>query len=184
MAPSYSGQRAIDHMRLMELSNKALTFAKKVLRPGGSFICKASTGGEEPLFKRRLQKLFEDVKFIKPDSSFKDSTEIFVVAFNYLKVKQPEPAEPEEPQAESADTSASLAAPAADSSAETSSTTPENATAEPPAAPQEATPAQVPPKPVAPRAAPQKPRLLKKKVDYTPKRLSRKEYLRATKNST
>eukprot|EP01122_Echinamoeba_exundans_P004401 TRINITY_DN14434_c0_g1_i1.p1 TRINITY_DN14434_c0_g1~~TRINITY_DN14434_c0_g1_i1.p1 ORF type:complete len:370 (+),score=68.21 TRINITY_DN14434_c0_g1_i1:28-1137(+) len=89
MAPSYSGQRSVDHLRLMELSNKALTFAKKVLRPGGYFICKASTGGEEPLFKKRLQKLFEEVKFIKPDSSFKDSTEIFVVALNYQKVQRP-----------------------------------------------------------------------------------------------
>jgi hypothetical protein len=79
----------VDHLRLMELSNKALTFAKKVLRPGGHFICKASTGGEEPLFKKRLQKLFEEVKFIKPDSSFKDSTEIFVVALNYQKITRP-----------------------------------------------------------------------------------------------
>lgn len=81
-------------MRLMELSNKALTFAKKVLKPGGNFICKASTGGEEQLFKMRLQRLFEEVKFIKPDSSFKDSTEIFIVAQNYQKIARP--VEPEE----------------------------------------------------------------------------------------
>lgn len=40
MAPSFSGNHTADHARSMELCESALTFAEKVLSPGGSFVAK------------------------------------------------------------------------------------------------------------------------------------------------
>jgi 23S rRNA (uridine2552-2'-O)-methyltransferase len=42
MAPSFSGNHTADHARSMELCESALTFAEKVLTPGGSFVAKVS----------------------------------------------------------------------------------------------------------------------------------------------
>lgn len=42
MAPSFSGNHTADHARSMELCESALTFAEKVLQPGGSFVAKVT----------------------------------------------------------------------------------------------------------------------------------------------
>lgn len=83
MAPSFSGNHTADHARSMELCESALTFAEKVLQPGGSFVAKFLMGGTEFEFKRKLQTIFAKVKTEKPDASRKQSTEGFFVAVGY-----------------------------------------------------------------------------------------------------
>lgn len=43
MAPSFSGNHTADHARSIELCESALTFAQKVLTPGGSFVAKVKS---------------------------------------------------------------------------------------------------------------------------------------------
>ncbi|KAI9478838.1 MAG: ribosomal RNA large subunit methyltransferase J [Benjaminiella poitrasii] len=88
MAPSFSGNHVADHARSMELCESALSFAEKVLSPGGSFVAKFLMGGTEHEFRKKLQTLFSKVKTEKPDASRKQSTERFFVALGYKSMKK------------------------------------------------------------------------------------------------
>ncbi|EPB81335.1 hypothetical protein HMPREF1544_11952 [Mucor circinelloides 1006PhL] len=88
MAPSFSGNHTADHARSMELCESALTFAEKVLSPGGSFVAKFLMGGTEHEFRKRLQTMFAKVKTEKPDASRKQSTEGFFVALGYKPLQE------------------------------------------------------------------------------------------------
>lgn len=84
MAPSFSGQRSIDHLRLMTLADAAFDFGVHALRPGGHFIIKVNRGGSEAAYKQKLEFYFDDVQFTKPDASYKNSSETYLVAKNFF----------------------------------------------------------------------------------------------------
>jgi len=85
MAPNTTGSRSADHLRIMQLVEEGLVFALRHLKPGGHFACKLFMGGEEIGFREELRKHFEKVVFEKPDSSRKDSREMFIVALRRKK---------------------------------------------------------------------------------------------------
>mmetsp|Transcript_2083 Transcript_2083/g.2951 ORF Transcript_2083/g.2951 Transcript_2083/m.2951 type:complete len:242 (-) Transcript_2083:66-791(-) len=87
MAPSYSGDRAFDHSRLMDLANSAFFIAQDCLNTHGAFVVKLSQGAEYQEFIKQplLQQSFEKVKNFKPKSSRKQSTEIYLIAQGFLK---------------------------------------------------------------------------------------------------
>jgi len=84
MAPSFSGQRSIDHLRLMGLAQTAFDFGVHALKPGGHFIIKVNRGGQEVQFKKQLEFYFDKVTFTKPDASYKDSSETYLVAKSFF----------------------------------------------------------------------------------------------------
>ena len=55
----------------------------KVLITDGSFITKIWKGSEEKEIINQLKKKFKFVSYFKPDSSRKDSAEIFIVSRNF-----------------------------------------------------------------------------------------------------
>lgn len=83
IAPETSGHAGQDHLRIMMLAEMALDFALKTMRPGAWFYCKLFQGGEEVQFRDTLKEHFQTVRFFKPESSRKDSKEIFIFAQNY-----------------------------------------------------------------------------------------------------
>ncbi len=84
MAPSACGDKQINHWRIMNLCHASFEFAKKVLIKNGYFVTKIFMGGEEKDFLNELKKYFRSVNFFKPESSRKDSTEIYIIAKNFL----------------------------------------------------------------------------------------------------
>lgn len=80
MAANTTGNRNIDHIRTSALVEEAFNFAIKVLKDGGSFIAKVFQGGTEPELFKRMKENFKTVKHFKPDSSRKESVEIYVIA--------------------------------------------------------------------------------------------------------
>ena len=80
MAPKSCGDRQTDHLRIMALVNIALEFALNHLKQGGSFVAKVLRGGEEHELIAGLKSKFYKASFFKPESSYKDSAEIFIVA--------------------------------------------------------------------------------------------------------
>ena len=80
MAPSSSGHKKTDHLRIVNLCEEAAYFAFEVLEPGGTFIAKVLAGGAESGLQKVLKKNFATVANIKPISSRSDSSEKFVVA--------------------------------------------------------------------------------------------------------
>ncbi|RUS29168.1 FtsJ-like methyltransferase-domain-containing protein [Jimgerdemannia flammicorona] len=113
MAPLFSGNHSADHARSMELCESALDFAEKVLKPGGTFLCKVSQchqplisllpscqfyqfiarltiaisqflmGGTEQELKQSLHSRFRIVRHEKPEASRKKSTEGFFLCLGF-----------------------------------------------------------------------------------------------------
>ena len=83
MAPNISGTRAVDQPRSMYLAELALDMARRVLKPGGSFVCKVFQGEGFEEFVRDARNAFGRVRVIKPDASRAASREVYLVARNF-----------------------------------------------------------------------------------------------------
>lgn len=83
IAPNTTGNKATDHLRIMGLCEAVFTFAQNVLEPGGSMIVKIFQGGAESSLLSQFKKRFRVVKHFKPDSSRKESSEMYVVAMGF-----------------------------------------------------------------------------------------------------
>ena len=80
MAANATGHRQTDHLRIMALAEAAAHFAREVLAPGGSFVCKVLQGGTEDALLAELKRDFSGVKHIKPPASRSDSAELYLLA--------------------------------------------------------------------------------------------------------
>ena len=80
MAANATGHRKTDHLRIMALAEAAAYFAREVLSPGGSFLCKVLQGGTEAELLAELKRDFSSVKHVKPPASRTDSAELYLLA--------------------------------------------------------------------------------------------------------
>ncbi len=85
MAPSTTGHKATDHLRIVALLESALDIVDNLLSEGGTFIGKVFRGGTENQILNRMKRDFQLVKHIKPQSSRSNSSELYVVGINYRK---------------------------------------------------------------------------------------------------
>ncbi len=83
MAANATGHRKTDHLKIMALAETAAMFAREVLRPGGTFLCKVLQGGTEGALLTELKRDFATVKHVKPAASRSDSAELYVLAMGY-----------------------------------------------------------------------------------------------------
>ncbi len=91
MAANATGHRKTDHLRIMALAEAAVHFAREVLAPGGSFICKVLQGGTEATLLAELKRDFSSVKHIKPPASRTDSAELYLLARGFRGVEAERP---------------------------------------------------------------------------------------------
>jgi 23S rRNA (uridine2552-2'-O)-methyltransferase len=80
MAANATGHHQTDHLRIMALAEAAAEFARQVLAPGGSFLCKVLQGGTEPALLAELKRDFGSVRHVKPPASRSDSAELYLLA--------------------------------------------------------------------------------------------------------
>jgi 23S rRNA (uridine2552-2'-O)-methyltransferase len=80
MAANTTGHRQTDHLRIMALAEAAALFAREVLAPKGTFVCKVLQGGTEARLLAELKRDFETVKHVKPPASRTDSAELYLLA--------------------------------------------------------------------------------------------------------
>lgn len=83
MAPSTTGHRETDHLRIAALVEAAIDFAVAVLRPGGNFVTKFRQGQEEQALIKHAQRHFAKVVRMKPPSSRTESSELFLVSTGF-----------------------------------------------------------------------------------------------------
>ncbi len=83
MAANATGHRQTDHLRIVALAEMAAEFALEVLAPGGFFVAKVLQGGTENELLARLKRDFATVRHVKPESSRKDSAELYVLATGF-----------------------------------------------------------------------------------------------------
>jgi 23S rRNA (uridine2552-2'-O)-methyltransferase len=80
MAANTTGHRQTDHLRIMALAEAAAHFAREVLAPDGSFLCKVLQGGAEAALLSDLKRDFSSVRHVKPPASRSDSAELYLLA--------------------------------------------------------------------------------------------------------
>lgn len=79
MAPSTTGRKDVDAARSYYLCQAALNIARKILEPGGSFVCKIFQGEDFSGFIGEVASDFERHKIFKPQSCRKESKEIYII---------------------------------------------------------------------------------------------------------
>jgi 23S rRNA (uridine2552-2'-O)-methyltransferase len=83
MAPKTTGIRVTDQMRSLELCELALETAERFLKPRGSFVAKLFHSEEFEGFRDKLRERFGRVEVLRPQSTRKESKEIFFIAMLY-----------------------------------------------------------------------------------------------------
>ncbi len=83
MAPATTGNKMIDAERSYQLCQAALNIAQMALRPGGLFFCKIFQGEEFKKFFDSVRSRFKIHKIFKPQSSRKESKEIFILGMGF-----------------------------------------------------------------------------------------------------
>jgi 23S rRNA (uridine2552-2'-O)-methyltransferase len=80
MAAPTTGHRQTDHLRTTHLFELAMHFSYEILTDGGVFLSKVFRGGAENSLLQDLKQRFDTVAHVKPESSRKESPELYVLA--------------------------------------------------------------------------------------------------------
>lgn len=83
MAPNSSGQKYLDHTRIIKLVTRFIPFAIQVLKPGGIMLAKIWDGNETEDLVKRLNQYFTKIHYMKPDASRDDSAEKYIVCMGF-----------------------------------------------------------------------------------------------------
>jgi 23S rRNA (uridine2552-2'-O)-methyltransferase len=84
MSPNITGHYSMDHARSVDLAERALEVAEKILKSRGNFVVKVFEGD---LFKDYFDKIkssFEFTKAHSPKATRKQSSEIYVIGKGFL----------------------------------------------------------------------------------------------------
>ena len=83
IAPKTTGNRWADHQHSMRLVMQTLELAHLFLHEKGHYLCKIFQGEDMPELVNDLKKQFNFVKVIKPQSSRKESREVFLLGLEF-----------------------------------------------------------------------------------------------------
>ncbi|MBI04479.1 MAG: hypothetical protein CMI96_01520 [Pelagibacteraceae bacterium] len=83
IAPNTTGHKSTDHLRLSNIVFDIINLLSDILKKNGCFITKIWKGADEKKIFNCLKNFFNHVSYFKPESSRKDSSEIYIVAKNF-----------------------------------------------------------------------------------------------------
>ena len=87
IAPRTTGNKWADQQLSLRLSHRVLELAFLLLRAGGNFYCKVFEGEDFKEFVSEAKRYFRTAKIFKPQSSRKESREVFVLGMGYMPSK-------------------------------------------------------------------------------------------------
>jgi len=79
LAPTTCGIESVDTGKSLELCEKAFSIAKRVLMPGGNFVCKIFEGEFTNNFFKEVEKSFKFTKRFRPKAVIKRSKEFYII---------------------------------------------------------------------------------------------------------
>lgn len=82
IAPATCGHKNTDHLRLINILENILQFCILHLKENGSFVGKIFFGSENDMIIKAFKQHFKTIKYIKPKSSHKESTEQYLIAMH------------------------------------------------------------------------------------------------------
>lgn len=83
-SPKLSGQRSYDQARAIDLNVQALQLTELLLKQGGNLIMKSFQGEEFSWLYNRIKQDFYSVRTYKAKTTRKGSTEIYIIARNFI----------------------------------------------------------------------------------------------------
>ena len=86
MATNTSGNKTLDTYRTGELCLSAMSLAKKILSQEGVFLSKIFMGSIFKEINEKAKKSFKNVVIYKPQSSRKESKEIYIFCKGISKI--------------------------------------------------------------------------------------------------
>ena len=88
IAPKTTGNRWADHQQSMRLVEHTLKLAELLLHEKGNYLCKVFQGEDMPNLVSDMKRCFAMTKVIKPESSRKESREVFVLGMDYRRPRK------------------------------------------------------------------------------------------------
>jgi len=85
MAAPSTGQRAVDRLRAEAIGEAVLGLLPELLAPGGSAVIKLVRGAESGV-TAAARRAFGRVQLVRPEATYRDSSEIYLVATGYRGV--------------------------------------------------------------------------------------------------
>ncbi len=82
LAPSATGQRAVDRLRSEAMGEIVLEIAPDILKPGGHLLMKLLRGADAVL-SAKARQAFKTVKMVRPEATRRESSEIYLLALDY-----------------------------------------------------------------------------------------------------
>lgn len=79
LAPSATGQRAVDRLRSEAMGEIVLDLTPSMLKPGGHLLLKMLRGADAVL-SDLARKSFKSARLVRPDATRKESSEIYLLA--------------------------------------------------------------------------------------------------------
>ncbi len=79
MSPNITGNYSMDHARSIELAEKALEIAKKLLKENGNIVIKVFQGDLFDDYLNKIKALFRFTKRHSPKASRKSSSEVYII---------------------------------------------------------------------------------------------------------
>ncbi len=84
MAYNTTGNKHLDSYKTGELCLSAMDFSKKILNKNGVFLSKLFMGSSFKPIEKKAKEYFKKVSFFKPNSSRKDSKELYIFCKNVI----------------------------------------------------------------------------------------------------
>ena len=85
IAPNTTGHKSTDHLKIASMIEDIISIVDYVALPTSTFICKIWKGSEENNIINLLKLKFRKISYFKPHASRRESSEIFIVADNFIK---------------------------------------------------------------------------------------------------
>ncbi|MGH6915714.1 MAG: SAM-dependent methyltransferase, partial [Geminicoccales bacterium] len=83
LAPSSSGQRAVDRLRAEAAAEEVFDLLEHLLAPSGSAVIKLMRGAEGKL-AHQARRRFAKTKLVRPEATRRDSSEIYLVGLGHV----------------------------------------------------------------------------------------------------
>ncbi len=85
ISPNISGIKEIDNPKYKNIIKKIIILVKKKLYKNGNFVIKVFLGENFSYILKKIKNIFKIIKIYKPQSSYKFSKEIYIIALKYKK---------------------------------------------------------------------------------------------------
>ena len=86
IAPNSTGHALTDHLRIINIIEDIIFLLEQIALKKSSFIFKIFKGSQEKNLIKIIKKFYGKVSYFKPNSSRKNSSEIYIIAQNFLGI--------------------------------------------------------------------------------------------------